>query len=170
MILIRPETEADIAAIFAINEAAFGRKGEAKLVDDLRDAGRLAISLVAHDDGTIVGHIAFSAVRLETARPSYAAVLGLAPMAVRPDRQRQGIGSRLVMKGIHAAREAGAGALVVLGHPEFYPKFGFQSASRFGVKSVYKVPNNTFMALEIKPQTLPKGALVRYDPLFDGLD
>lgn len=167
MILIRPEGPSDIAPIRDINEKAFGRPAEASLVDRLRDAGRLVLSLVAHDDGEVVGHIAFSTVTIEGS-PSASPVMGLAPMAVRPDRQRQGIGSRLVMKGVHAARESGTGAVVVLGHPDYYPKFGFQPASRFGLRCAFAgTPDNAFMALELSTNALPRSGVVRFDPLFD---
>ena len=94
-------------------------------------------------------------------------ILGLAPTAVRPDRQRQGIGSQLVRAGLDAARKTGAAAVVVVGHARFYPRFGFVPASRFGLTCEYDVPDEVFMALELVPGFLAgPGGLVQYHPAF----
>jgi len=163
---IRRETAADVAAVAALNRAAFARTEEADLVDRLRAAGRAAASLVAVRDGAVLGHILFSRVSIEPAgldlRP-----LGLAPMAVRPDEQRTGIGSALVWAGLAACRAAGAGAVVVLGHAEYYPRFGFLPASRFGLRCEYAVPDEVFMARELAAGALAGAyGLVRYAPEF----
>src|SRR5262249_18798527 len=123
--VIRPETPADCDAIREVNERAFGGTDEARLVDALRDGGDVRASLVAGDDGRSVGHILFS--DLPTATPGGAvAALALAPLAVVPGRQRQGIGARLVREGLRACRDAGH-RIVVVGHPEYYPRFGFSA-------------------------------------------
>jgi putative acetyltransferase len=123
---------------------------------------------VADDGGAIVGHILFSPVTV--AVDSGGPVLGLAPLAVRPERQREGIGSQLVRAGLAAARERGAEAVVVVGHPGFYPRFGFVPASRFGLRCEYNVADEVFMALELVRDALTGTAgLVRYHPAFADL-
>ncbi|QQS42875.1 MAG: N-acetyltransferase [Acidobacteriota bacterium] len=162
---IRPETENDIAAIHAVNVAAFETDAEARLVDELRKHADPFISLVAERDGDIVGHIAFSPVT-HSARADVS-ILGLGPMAVVPDLQKQGIGTFLVARGLEECRSLGAGALVVLGHPEYYPRFGFVPASRFGIKCEYDVPDEVFMAMELEEGYLANTAgLVNYHPAF----
>lgn len=166
---IRRESAADITAVAALNRAAFGRAEEADLVDQLRNAGRAAVALVAERDGALLGHILFSPVTIEHARLDLHP-LGLAPMAVRPDRQRTGIGSALVRSGLAACRAAGAGAVVVLGHPTYYPRFGFVPASRFTLRCEYDVPDDTFMARELIDGRLADvRGLVRYAPEFAGV-
>lgn len=167
--IIRAETGADRAAVYDVNRLAFGQPDEAELVDRLRAAGRAIVSLVAVSDGTVVGHILFSPVTVEDggAAPHW---LGLAPMAVRPARQRSGIGAALVRAGLGAARAAGATAVVVLGHPQYYPRFGFTPASRAGLRCVYDAPDEAFMAIELVAGGLAgRRGLVRYAPELDGL-
>lgn len=125
-VLIRAEEPADAAAVRAVNELAFGQPAEADLVDALRAAGKAIVALVAVAGGRVVGHILFSGVRIEPDAGDAAAVAaGLAPMAVLPELQRRGIGSRLVEEGLVRCRAAGYGASIVLGHPEYYPRFGY---------------------------------------------
>lgn len=165
---IRAERPADRSAISAVNRAAFETGTEANLVDALRARAEPFISLVADDDGAIVGHIAFSPVTLS----GYveAKVAGLGPMAVMPDRQGQGLGSALVRTGLDACRQLGFGAVVVVGHPEYYPRFGFVPASSFGLTCEYDVPDEVFMALELESGTLHgKSGIVRYHPAFESL-
>lgn len=131
-LLIRAEQPHDQRAVFEIHARAFPQPGEAKLVDALRAAGAARISLVAECDGRVVGHILFSPVRVDGAGGSFVA-LGLAPMAVEPDRQRDGIGSALVRAGLDACRDAGHTIVFVLGHPDFYPRFGFEAAAPRGL-------------------------------------
>ena len=146
--LIRDETPADIGAVFQLNEAAFGRPAEAQLVDRLRREARPVISLVAENNGTVVGHIMFTPVSI-VERPA-ARAMGLAPMAVAPELQRGGIGSALVRAGVARCRQDGVELVVVLGHPAFYPRFGFEPASRIGLRSEYGVPDEVFMALPLR--------------------
>ena len=160
--IIRKEAPADVAAVHRVNELAFGQPAEAKLVDALRTAARPFISLVAEDDGKIVGHICFTAVTGVDA-----SVAGLAPMAVMPGRQKRGIGSRLVEAGLEECRRAGFTVVVVLGHPEYYPRFGFRPASSFGLRSEYDVPDPVFMAMELSPGAADGvNGLVRYHEAF----
>ncbi len=166
--LIRPETFADHPAVHEILTAAFDTAAEANLVDALRQQARPFISLVAEDQGAVVGHIVFSPVTLP-GHPDEK-IMGLAPMAVAPDRQRQGIGSNLVRAGLEACRELGAEAVVVLGHPEYYPRFGFVPSTRFGIDSEYAVPEDVFLVQELKPGALEGiSGTVRYHAAFEGL-
>ncbi|HMC54572.1 MAG: GNAT family N-acetyltransferase [Acidobacteria bacterium] len=158
---IRPEREADTPAIRRVNLAAFETSKEAELVDALREQAAPLVSLVAEDAGAIVGHILFSPVTL-IGHPEIT-MMGLAPMAVMPARQRQGIGSALVRDGLDACKRLGASAVVVVGHAAYYPRFGFTPASRFGIRCEYDVPDDVFMMLEISAGGLQgKSGIVRY--------
>jgi putative acetyltransferase len=162
---IRLELPTDADAVRAVNRAAFEKNTEADLVDLLREQASPIISLVGEDAGSIKGHILFSPVTL-LGHPSLK-IMGLAPMAVLPDHQRRGIGSALVRAGLDACRQFGFGAVIVLGHAEYYPRFGFQPASRFGIKCEYDVPDDVFMALELLPSAMAeKSGTIRYHPAF----
>lgn len=145
--LIRPENNDDHAAIHDVVAAAFETPAEARLVDALRDQARPILSLVAELDRHIVGHILFSPVTLDD-HPDIP-IMGLAPMAVAPAHQRKGIGKALVNASLHQLRETPCAAVVVLGHPEYYPRFGFVPAPRFRLKCAYDVPDDVFMAMEL---------------------
>jgi putative acetyltransferase len=146
VITIRPEKSEDSSGIRHVNELAFGQPAEADLVEKLRQACAEALSLVA-EDGAIVGHILFTPVVVEgTGRDVLG--MGLGPMAVLPDRQRQGIGSQLVRRGLDILRERGYRFVVVVGHPEYYPRFGFEPASKHGLVSQWEgIPDAAFMVL-----------------------
>ena len=149
MIAIRPEKPGDAAAVRIVNEKAFSRPIEADLVDKLRIACPEAVSLVAESEGVIVGHILFTPVMLQTRTKSIAG-MGLGPMAVVPERQNQGIGSQLVTAGLEVLRQQACPFVVVLGHPEYYPRFGFAPASRQGIHCPWEgVPDNVFMAIAL---------------------
>lgn len=163
--VIRDERAGDAAAIRAVHEQAFGASGEANLVEALRDANAVVVSLVAAVEGVVIGHVLFSPVEME--RGDEARVVGLAPMAVSPAAQRRGIGSRLVREGLDRCRAAGVDAVVVLGHAAYYPRFGFVPASRFGLRCEYDVPDDVFMAIELRASALAAvSGLVRYHPAF----
>ena len=178
-ITIRPEHEGDEAAIRAVNEAAFNQPGEAALVDALRKSGGVFVSLVAEvgasvapgasvaSGHTVAGHILFTPVRvLRKGAPAWDAV-ALGPMAVTTGWQSQGIGSALVRAGLAACRNAGAGVVFVLGHPSFYPRFGFTPASGYGIDSRYNA-GDAFMLVELVPGALmARRGTVVYDPAFD---
>ena len=165
--VIRAEVPADHAAVRALNLAAFGRPGEARLVDVLRSQARPIVSLVAQVNGETVGHILFSPVTLSG---EDGLLMGLAPMAVAPGRQRSGIGSRLVRTGLAQCRRLGAQAVVVLGHPEFYPRFGFVPAEHFALHCEYDVPTEAFMAIELHPGALRRvSGTVCYHAAFAAL-
>jgi putative acetyltransferase len=164
MTVIRLETAADIEAIREVNRQAFGGDEEGRLVDLLRDGGFARLSLVAIQDDQVVGHILFSDLPIETERGTIHA-LSLAPLAVLPGYQRRGIGSMLVRDGLRIAEHAGHQIVIVLGHPEYYERFGFSAQRAERLTSPYSGPN--FMALELE-----QGALegvegdVRYPPPF----
>lgn len=146
--LIRAEEEKDRTAVHEINVAAFERPTEADLVDALREQAEPVVSLVAEEDGEIVGHIMFTAVSLG-GHPDVEA-MNLAPLAVAPGHQRRGIGSELVRAGLGRCGELGFGAVFVVGHPEYYPRFGFSRSSQFGIDCEYEAPDEAFMAMELE--------------------
>ncbi len=165
-ILIRAEKEEDRASVGHVNELAFGRQNEADLVDALREKARPYISLVATRDGEVVGHIFFSPVSIESGDDSFTA-MGLAPMAVLPAYQNRGIGSQLVWEGLRESLQLGYDIVVVLGHPDYYPRFGFTPAGLKGLRSEYDVPDEVFMVAELKPGALAgSSGLVKYHPEF----
>jgi len=165
MVQIRPETAADRAAVFGINAAAFPTDAEAKLVDSLRTSADSFVSLVATDNHDVVGHILFTPVTLEP--HDDLRLTGLAPMAVSPSRQREGIGTALVNAGLEGCRALGIGAVAVLGHPEYYPRFGFRPASQWGIKCEYDVPEEVFMLMELSPAYLQDyQGTIRYHAAF----
>jgi len=144
MIIIRPEGPEDIDTVREVNIAAFKQSTEADLVDKLRHNCADAISLVAEDEGRVVGHILFTPAKISGA----ASGMGLGPIAVTPGRQGEGIGSSLVEHGINVLRERGCPFVIVLGHAEYYPRFGFELASAHGLKCQWAgVPDEAFMVL-----------------------
>lgn len=166
MILIRTETLEDHGFVRRINELAFGQPNEADLVDALRVNAGPCISLVAVVDEQVVGHIFFSTVSIESKSGSFTAI-GLAPMAVLPEHQNQGIGSQLVREGLKACRQLGEEIVVVLGHANYYPRFGFVPASSQGIRSEYDVPDEVFMIAELTAGALNgRRGLVKYHPEF----
>ena len=163
--LVRPETEDDRDAVRAVNVAAFDTPLEADLVDALRREATPIVSLVAEEEGAIVGHIMFSPVSLEGHLDLQ--LMGLAPMAVSPSHQRRGIGSQLVSAGLEHCRNLDCAVVVVVGHPTYYPRFGFAPASEFEMRCDYDVPPEVFMALEIEPGALREtSGTIRFHPAF----
>src|SRR5206468_3227986 len=147
MIEIRSEEPGDSAAIQEVHTKAFGGPLEAKLVRLICERKKALISLVATHEGRVVGHILFSRVTIANAPATFSGV-GLAPVAVLPDFQRQGIGSKLIREGLERCRQAGYDAVVVLGDPAYYSRFGFMRAADFGLQDEYDVIDE-FMVLPL---------------------
>jgi putative acetyltransferase len=160
---VRPERPGDEAAIDAVQRAAFGSSTmEAEIVDALRKDGDLVISLVAADGDAIVGHVALS-----KARVTQHDALGLGPIGVLPDRQDEGIGAALMHAAIAQARATDYTLIALLGHPAFYPRFGFEPAeARFGVTSKYDAPPEAWMALALPAYTPDVRGRFEYAPAF----
>jgi len=168
MIKIRSEIPADKPAVRAVNIRAFGRPDEADIVDRLRAACPDLVSLVATDGATVVGHILFSPAVIEGPDREIEG-MGLAPMAVLPEYQRRGIGSDLVAAGLAALMARACPFVIVLGHPEYYPRFGFVPASRHGVRCPWDgIPDDVFM-MRVLDEAAMHGVAgrARYRPEFD---
>lgn len=165
-VIIEPEKPADRESIRAVVVAAFGQPDEARLVDELRAQKLHVLSLVARLSEGIVGHVLFSRIWIETPSAREDA-FALAPMAVTPSRQRTGIGSELIRRGLELCRERGERAVLVLGHAEYYPRFGFAPEAAAHLECEYAGPH--FMGLDLVPGTLARlqGRVV-YSPPFGG--
>ena len=170
MILIRPESPGDEKAIDAVNDDAFGRDAEARLVRVLRRVRALVLSLIAEQAGEIVGHISFSRARLVRGDVVVAAV-ALGPMAVRPAFQKQGTGSRLVRAGLDTLQGKGAGPVFVLGHATYYPRFGFEPAQLYGIRCQFDAPPEAFMVhapgSDVLQDHSAAGGVFYYHPAFE---
>ena len=164
VINIRKETEKDYEDIKSVNDKAFGQENEGKIVENLRKNEKYIsdLSLVAEIDNKIVGHILFFPIKVISQKNEYE-TLSLAPMSVLPNYQKMGIGLKLIAYGIKAAKKAGYTSIIVLGHSDYYPRFGFVPASTFGIKPPFEVPDTAFMALELLPNSLKgKQGTVKY--------
>ena len=147
MLHIRQEQASDVTAIHQLNRLAFEEEDEANIVDALRNNCEEILSLVALKDEQLVGHILFSPVRIETDDTTLHG-MGLAPMAVHPDHQHEGIGTQLITQGVELLQRQDTPFIIVLGHPNYYPRFGFQPASTFNIHCQWEgVPDEAFMAL-----------------------
>jgi putative acetyltransferase len=166
MMEIRAEQLQDRDAVYQLNVAAFGRECEANLVDRLRSVAS-TFSLVAVDVDRVVGHIMFSPVAIDGEGESQRLILGLAPVSVLPGEQGRGIGSLLIRQGLAACGQMGAKAIVVLGAPGYYRRFGFQSAKEQGLRCEYDGSDEAFMVLELVEGALKnRSGIVRYRPEF----
>jgi len=159
-----PESPDELAAIRAVNAAAFGRIDEADLVDKLRADGHALLSLIAVVKPGIVGHILFSRMWIKTSTGLVSAV-ALAPVAVLPEHQRKGLGGLLIQHGLQLLRARGERIVIVLGHPEYYLRFGFSTAKASSLESPF--PPEAFMAMELSPGALEgvQGRVI-YPPAF----
>jgi putative acetyltransferase len=149
---IRREEARDVPTIRTVNLTAFDSAAEADIVDVLRSDAHNVISLVAEEDGELVGHIMFSPVQVVGAPDLQA--MALAPMAVIPQQQRAGFGSALVRAGLEECRRAGVAAVFVVGHHSYYPRFGFTAGSKLGFECEFDVPDDAFMVVELLPGAL----------------
>ena len=166
MLTFRQETLKDIDSIRYVNEQAFEQKGEAELIDKLRNRNVVTLSLVAVQADQIVGHILFSPVSVESEYSSFEAIT-LAPMAVLPEYQRKGIGSQLVRVGLEECLRLGHEIMVVLGHPDYYPRFGFVPAKPKGISCEFEVPNEAWMVLELREGALAgRKGTIKFQPEF----
>ena len=148
MIQIRKEHPQDIEAIRQVCDRAFGQPQEGEVVDSLRRNCEGLLSLVAVDQSQVVGHIFFSPATVDSGEKPILG-MGLAPMAVLPEFQRQGIGSELIRVGVAMLKQKGCPFIIVLGHADYYPRFGFERASQYGIRSEWDVPDDAFMVLEL---------------------
>ncbi|MGB5813770.1 MAG: N-acetyltransferase [Thermoanaerobaculia bacterium] len=167
-VVIREEERTDHEQVFEVNAQAFETDLEANLVESLRRRVDPLLSLVALVDERVVGHILFTPVTVEGCAKGGAALMGLGPMAVLPECQNRGIGSRLVEEGLARCRALGTEAVVVLGHADYYPRFGFEPAKRFALRYKSEELDPYFMVLELRPGALETvSGDVHYSPEFD---
>jgi len=169
---IRLETPADIPSIYLVNVKAFPTEDEARLVDRIREGGGMALSLVAEIEKRIVGHVLFSPVTVENPSDVQGA-LGLAPVTVLPEYQRQGIGVALIQLGLAGCAKSGANRVFLVGHPAYYPRLGFRPALPHGYTCPWMTPGEDhahWMGIELVPGALKSGSgFVRFRPEFDEL-
>jgi putative acetyltransferase len=165
VVTLRRESPTDGESVRSVNEAAFGRSDEADLVDRLRTEGAILASFVAEREAEVVGHILFSRILIETTTSRSLAAVALAPLAVRPDSQRQGVGGQLIRHGLEWLRGRDEHIVLVVGHPAYYPRFGFSSDRARAIASPF--PAEAFMALDLAPGALDgiRGS-VRYPDAF----
>jgi putative acetyltransferase len=169
IVKFREEIPTDNDFVRRVHIEAFGRENEADLVERLRENSSV-LSFVAVAEGEIVGHILYSPVFLDTDREKKLQLLGLAPVAILPNYQRKGIGSALSQYSLTECFDRGFDAVFVLGHPEYYPRFGFSPASRKGFSCVYPVPDEVFMVLESREGCLDGfRGLIRYRSEFNAV-
>jgi putative acetyltransferase len=169
MVTIRREKPEDYPVVGEVNRLAFGGEYEARLVEKIRQASGFIpdLSLVAEVGGKVVGHILFSVIHIQT-ETRMIPVLALAPVAVLPDYQNHGIGSLLIREGIKKCEQLGHSVIILLGHPDYYPRFGFKPAGQRGLKLPFDAPDEAFMVFEILPHGLDgiSGTVV-YPPEFN---
>ncbi|MGL4955703.1 MAG: GNAT family N-acetyltransferase [Bacteroidales bacterium] len=155
-VIIRQEESKDIHKVFELHKLAFGQDAEARLVDAIRANPSLFVpelSIVATDEKRIIGHILLSKIKINDKEQTHES-LALAPISVMPDLQKQGIGKRLIKKGLETAQSLGFTSVIVLGHEQYYPKFGFTPAERWSIKAPFDVPSTAFMAIELQAEAL----------------
>jgi putative acetyltransferase len=167
--IIRREQPQDIAVIRFVNEQAFGGSAEANAIDALRARGAATLSLVAVMNDRVVGHLFFSPITIESPDRSWPG-LGLAPLAVLPDYQRRGIGSALMDAGLEECRRLGCERMIVLGHPDYYPRFGFERASQYGVRFEFEAPDEACLILALQSGALDGvSGVAKYQPEWNGV-
>ena len=165
--IIRKETKKDYKIIYEVNKKAFNQNDESELIKRIRSSNHFIpeLSLVAEENGEVIGHILFSKIKIIGERVYES--LSLAPMSVLPKFQKQGVGGKLVKEGLKKARNLGFNSVIVLGHKEYYPRFGFKRASKWNIKCPFEVPDDAFMAIELKEGALEnKSGTVQYPKEF----
>ena len=159
---IREETAADLEAIREVNRRAFAQEQEGNIVDALRSNGAALLSMVAIADGEVVGHIMYSPATVGETRGA-----ALGPMAVLPEFQRQGIGRGLVEAGNQKLKDMGYPFIIVVGHAEYYPRFGFTSGSKHSIRCEWDLPDEVFMLAVLDPVKMQGvSGLAKYRPEF----
>ncbi|WP_204478324.1 GNAT family N-acetyltransferase [Aeromonas veronii] len=165
--MLRTERPGDMLPVYELLSAAFGRSDEAELVNRLRECGAAVVTMVEEEEYEFMGHLMLSPITINGMEGPW---LGLAPVAVHPDWQGQGIGSDLIREGLDTALEMDWKGVVVLGDPAYYSRFGFRPASEFGLHCIYEVPADCFMAMELQERGfVGVQGEVLYHPLFDEL-
>ena len=165
--IIRREKNEDFKSIYEINYQAFKQKNESELIESIRGSKNFVpeLSLVAEKNGKIVGHLLLSKIKIKGEKVYESLIL--APLAVLPELQKQGIGEKLIKEGLKKARELGFSSVIVVGHKDYYPKFGFEKASKWNIKCSFEVPDEAFMAIELKVRALAdKSGIVKYPKEF----
>ena len=168
-IKIRKENRNDYTDVFNLNKVAFEEDEEARLVDLLRKSSAFIpeLSIVAIIENSIVGHILFTKIKIIDDKGNENESLALAPMAVSPKYQKSGIGGQLIKNGLDKARELNFKSVIVLGHENYYPKFGFEPTTKWEITSRYDVPTNVFMGLELVDDGLENiNGIVQYSKEF----
>lgn len=150
MFIVREESPQDVESIYTLNALSFGQEDEARLVNELRVRDELVLSLVGQLESQLIAHLAFSVVFIKSDTANHR-VVGLAPMSVMPAHQREGFGAKLIAHGLSHLKELGFTAVVVLGCPEYYLRFGFVPANRYGICCSYDCPEDAFMVKELRP-------------------
>lgn len=168
-IVVRAETERDAVAVQLVNQAAFGGDQEVRLIRRLRDTDSVApgLSLVAEENGRVVGHLVLSKARLEREGGDALEILALGPMSVVPSHSHRGIGSRLVRAAIEEARRQGYPAIVVTGYPDYYRRFGFEPAAGRGLSCNLDAPESAVLVLELREGVLAGGGRIVYPSPYE---
>ena len=167
---IRKETKNDFSDVYNLNEVAFEQDAESKLIGLLREREDFIpeLSNVALIDNNIVGHILFTKIIISDNNGNEFDSLALAPMAVIPEFQGRGVGGKLIKNGLNTARSLGYKSVIVLGHKDYYPKFGFEMASKWNIKAPFNVPDEVFMAIELVENSLENvSGIVKYPKEFE---
>jgi len=166
-VIIRKEEKKDLKRVYEVNRLAFQQENESKLIEKIRNTENFVpeLSLVAEVDDEIVGHILFSKIKIKG--KSVFESLALAPMAVIPKFQKQGIGGKLIKRGLQEAKKLGFDSVIVLGHEKYYPRFGFEKASSWNIKCPFDVPDEAFMGIELTKEAFKdKAGTVKYPDEF----
>ena len=165
--IIRKEKNEDFKSIYEINYQAFKQKNESELIEKIRGSKNFVpeLSLIAEKNGKKVGHILLSKIKIKGEKEFESLIP--APLAVLPELQKQGIGKKLITEGLRKARELGFSSVIVVGHKDYYPKFGFEKASKWNIKCSFEVPDEAFLAIELKDGALEdKSGIVEYPKEF----